>query len=342
MRTAIHALWTLKGLNAVEGDAFKTVLEATKHAASGVRKTAVQILPRSTESVDFILKTNLLEDKEPLVVLNSLLALSEMPLNEQAEIAVLKALQQSKDINDRWIPDAFACILAKNNGKLLKKVLNEEVGKNVQSVKPKSQKPVGGHHNHAAMSHKVDQKPKTVVSPSQPDLVVTNIKIEPTNPTPRERITVSIEVTNQGGVDVPKGVTVPLNMRFEGKGQLVDMVSQVHTEGVKAQETVTITKNTNGPWTGAITVAGEQAGEYTFTVVVDKANTILEGNEKNNSFSKKLNIALPQTMTQYVLTKALRSDASVAPISQVIEYLRNAQKLETENFNALLKGISEG
>ena len=338
---AIHALWTLKGLNAIEGEGLKAVFEATKHPCHGVRKTAIQLLPKNTEGVNFIIKNNLLEDKEPLVVLNTLLALSEMPLNEQAETVILQALENSKDINDRWLPDAYSCILAKNEGKLLNAVFNQQIEKATAKAKTMNNNSEG-HHDHAAMSANASKKTETVASPNKPDLIVSNIKIEPTNPTPRERVTVSIDVTNQGGVAVPKGVVVPLAIRFAGKGQLIDMVSETHTEGVKAGETVTITKNTNGPWTGNIVVSGEQAGEYTFSVAVDKANTIAEGSETNNNLSKKITFALSQNMAQYVLAKAVRSISSVADVPKVVSYLKNAQKLEAEGFNTLLKSVSEG
>ncbi|MBL7817845.1 MAG: ThuA domain-containing protein [Saprospiraceae bacterium] len=335
---AIHALWILKGLNAIEGEGLNAVLEATKHPSAGVRKTAIQLLPRNTEGVDFIFKNNILEDKEPLVVLNALLALSEMPLNEAAKTVILEKIETSKDLDDRWLPDAYACILAKNQD-LLKKLWEKEQAKAVSTSKTMTDH--AGHHDHGAMmSQKQDKKP-AVSSPNAPDLIVSNIKIEPANPAPRERITISIEVTNQGGVAVPKGVVVPLAMRFSGKGLVIDMVSETHTEGVKVGETVTITKNTNGPWSGNIAVSGEQAGEYTFSVAVDKANTIAEGDERNNNLSKKITVALSQSMAQYVLAKAIRSKTSVSSVSDVVDYLKNGQKLDAEGFTAVLKGISE-
>jgi uncharacterized protein len=338
---AIHALWTLKGLNALEGDVLKAVFEATKHPCPGVRKTALQLLPRTTEGVDFILQNNILDDKEPLVVLNALLALSEMPLNEEAQSVVLQKIENSKDINDRWLPDAYACILAKNEGTMLKKVLNQQIEKAVASAKPRDNNGEM-HHDHAAMTPNVVKKVETDASPNKPDLIISNIKMEPANPSIRERVTISIEVTNQGGVDVPKGVIVPLNMRFSGKGQLIDMVSQTHTEGVKAGETVTITKNTNGPWTGNIAVSSEQAGEYTFAVSVDKANTIAEGSELNNNFSKKITFTLSQSMAQYILEKSVRSLSSKAAVTDVIRYLREGKKLGEQGYSGILKAVSEG
>ena len=335
---AIHALWTLQGLNAIEGEALNVVVEALKHPCPGVRKTAVQLLPRNKQGLDVLVNNKTLEDQEPLVVLNALLAISEMPMNEQIESLIFQALETSKDLNDRWLPDAYAAIVAKNPG-LLKKVfakLQEKAAANVKTMNP------AGHHDHAAMMAKTELKDQPAATQTKPDLMVSNIKIEPTNPMPRERVAISIDVRNQGGVDVPKGVVLPLNIRFAGKGQVIDMVSLVHTEGLKAGETVTITKVSNGPWTGNISVSGEQAGEYNFTVVVDKANTIVEANEANNTLATKINFALSQSMAQYVLTKAIRSNVSLATVSAVVDYLKNAQKLDTEGFNAILKGISEG
>jgi uncharacterized protein len=336
---AIHALWTLQGLNALEGEALNVVMEALKYPCPAVRKTAVQILPRSKENIDLLLKNKTLEDQEPLVVLHTLLAISEIPLNSQVEYLVLQALDTSKDLNDRWLPDAYANILGKNPG-LLKKVFAKLQAKAATNAKPMNN--AAEHHDHAAMTAKTEPKIQPLASPTKPDLMISNIKIEPTNPIPRERVTVSVEVSNQGGVDVPKGVVLPLNIRFEGKGQLIDMVSLVHNEGVKAGETVTITKVSNGPWTGNITVSGEQAGEFNFMVVVDKANTIAEGSEANNTSTKKITFALSQSMAQYVLTKAIRSNASLASVSEVVDHLKNAQKLDAEGFDAILKGISEG
>ncbi|MDX2069011.1 MAG: ThuA domain-containing protein [Haliscomenobacter sp.] len=336
---AIHALWTLQGLNALEGEALNVVFEALKHPCPGVRKTAVQILPRTKENIDALLKNKTLGDQEPLVVLQTLLAISEIPLNGQVESLILQAIESSKDLNDRWLPDAYAGILAKNPG-MLKKVFTKLQEK--AAAKTNTMNNAAGHHDHTAMMGKTEPKTQPSATPTQADLVVSNIIVEPSNPMPRERVTISIEVRNEGGVAVPKGVVVPLNIRFAGKKQLIDMVSLTHTEGIKPGETVTITKVSNGPWTGNIVVAGEQAGEYTFTVAVDKANTIIEGNETNNVLAKKINVALSQSMEQYVLVKAIRSNTPMASISAIVDHLKNAQKLDAEGFAAILKGISEG
>ncbi|MFY8012546.1 MAG: PVC-type heme-binding CxxCH protein, partial [Saprospiraceae bacterium] len=101
---AIHALWVLHGLNAIEGNVMDALLKALKHPCHGVRKTILQMLPATSEMANYLIDNKLMEDKEPLVVLNTLLALSKMPLDEKSKSFVLNALENSKDIDDRWIP----------------------------------------------------------------------------------------------------------------------------------------------------------------------------------------------------------------------------------------------
>jgi azurin len=120
------------------------------------------------------------------------------------------------------------------------------------------------------------------------------------------------------------------------------VVSQVHAEGVKPGETVTITKNTNGPWSGNISFAGEFAGDYTISVSVDKENSIPESLENNNTLSKKISFVLAQSMPQFVLAKSIKSHASLADVSVVIQYLQKAKQLDANGFEAILKAISEG
>ena len=336
---AIHALWVLHGLNAIEGNVLDALLKALKHPCHGVRKTILQLLPATNEMAHYLIDNKLIEDKEPLVVLNTLLALSKMTLDEKSKSFVLNALENSKDIEDRWIPDAYACIIGKNVD-LLHKIFDDQVKKTSEKATEKAQEHAA--HQHAGMNMSAEPKKMATSNQNKPDLIISNIKIDPSNPAPRDRINVSIEVTNQGDVAVQKGVVLPLNIRFSGKGQVIDLVSQVHAEGVKPGETVTITKNTNGPWSGNISFAGEFAGDYNISVSVDKDNSILESLENNNSLTKKVSFVLAQTMPQFVLAKSVKSHASLADVTTVIAYLQKAKKLDTNGFDAILKAVSEG
>jgi azurin len=337
---AIHALWVLHGLNAIEGNVLDALIKALKHPCHGVRKTILQMIPATSEMANYLIDNKLMEDKEPLVVLNTLLALSKMPLDEKSKSFVLNALENSKDIDDRWIPDAYACIIGKNVD-LLNKIFDDQVTLSAKKTAEKTTEHTA-HHHAATMDKPVDAKKTAVSNQNKPDLIISNIKFEPANPAPRDRINVSIEVTNQGDAAVQKGTVLPLNIRFSGKGQVIDLVSQVHAEGVKPGETVTITKNTNGPWSGNISFAGEFAGDYNISVSVDKDNAIPESLENNNALTKKVSFVLAQTMPQFVLAKSVKSHASLADVNTVIAYLQKAKKLDANGFDAILKAVSEG
>ncbi|MCI0379416.1 MAG: ThuA domain-containing protein [Gemmataceae bacterium] len=115
---AIHALWTMHGLGALNGkhaEATAAASAALGHKSMGVRRNAVQVLPRNPESVAAILKAGLTDDTDPLVRLAALLALADLPAAPQAGQAIVQALGQSKNTSDRWIPDAATCAAANNS-----------------------------------------------------------------------------------------------------------------------------------------------------------------------------------------------------------------------------------
>ncbi|CCH52231.1 membrane-bound dehydrogenase domain protein [Fibrisoma limi BUZ 3] len=346
---AIHALWTLKGLDAdmTALDA-NLVASALKHPCPGVRKTMVQVIPRTEAGATMLLQANALNDKEPLVVLNTLLAMSEMPLSANAETAILARLNQATENDDRWLPDAFACVMTSHGGRLMQAYMKQVSTGAV--TKPAM-------HDHSSMSHgaastasaPTDMVASTSTAPmvsksqgNQPDLVITKITADPKSPFVRETSRIAIEVTNQGGGAVPKGTVTPLSIRIEGPGRKIDMVSLVHNAGIAPGETVTITKNTNGPWTGDITFQAEQAGDFNVTVTVDKDNQIAEGNEANNTMRQKLVYRQPQKLATFALERAARSYAAAAPADSVVAMLRQAQKLNPDDGQALIKGLSEG
>src|SRR5690606_29772281 len=79
---AIHALWTLHGLGAFAGEGTKEAIEvATKalsHPTAGVRRAAIQVLPKTVETFDAIEKAGLFADDDYRVRLAAVLATTEM------------------------------------------------------------------------------------------------------------------------------------------------------------------------------------------------------------------------------------------------------------------------
>jgi putative membrane-bound dehydrogenase-like protein len=88
---AIHALWALQGLGAIDGDARAAVVAALRHASAGVRRNAVEVLPRDVKSGSDVVEANLLSDPDAQVRLAALLALSERPASVELGKAVAHA-----------------------------------------------------------------------------------------------------------------------------------------------------------------------------------------------------------------------------------------------------------
>ena len=107
---ALHALWTLHGLGALNGtneEAYRVAVGALYHPAAGVRKAAVQTLPRSPWANQAILQASVLHDPDPHTRLAALLALSEMePSAKLGER--LYALSTDEAIqSDAWLSKAL-------------------------------------------------------------------------------------------------------------------------------------------------------------------------------------------------------------------------------------------
>lgn len=331
--TAIHALWALKGLGALDE---QTLEVALTHPIPSVRKNAIQVMEHNESGVAAILKLDLLNDKDLLVVMNALLYFSKSPMNAAAEKAFFDRMNKSTEVEDRWMPDAFAVVLNANGGKLMKKHLTERIKSSVAQKTAVATMDHSKHQTGAAPAAKAAAKVTGL------DLVISDIKIDPAAPAVRERIAVTVEVKNQGSVDLPAEMFVPLDVRFEGQGIKIDQVSRNYKEGIKAGETVSITKNINGPWVGNLSFGTDVVGEYNLVVNLDKANEIAEVNKNNNYLSKKVNFVRPPDMNAFALERAIRSYASVAPVDSLVAMMRNTIAMDPQAKASVIKAISEG
>jgi hypothetical protein len=141
---AVHALWTMQGLGAFgaaepgsarasaapggstqsEGAGQGAVaIQALKHPAAGVRKAALDVMPRTPESTKAILSANVLSDGDAQVRLAALLALAQMPKDEAAGAAVAEVIRKPEHAKDRWIPTAATAAAARHDAGFLKAVL---------------------------------------------------------------------------------------------------------------------------------------------------------------------------------------------------------------------------
>lgn len=361
---SIHALRVIEGLDALTDPAVLPVLQAAlRHSDAHVRKTVVQVLPRNQQSADALLEADLLNDKEPLVVLNTLLAFAEMPQNPALQQAILTRLDKASEVTDRWLPEAFAIALTGQDGQLMKTYL-KKVSMNVPAGTPHNMNThtapkmgKGGPNPPEPTAQRSEQKPMTVslgTQPSarfpagtRPDLLIAAIRTTPELPAVREGTRIYVDVTNAGGMAIEAGTPIPLSVRIEGPGNVsdksrIDYVSVAHTTGIKPGETVTISKGNNGPWNADFGVQFERAGQYTITAMLDRDNKIEEENEQNNNKTHLLTYQPPQSMSAYVLERASRSYASVAPIDSVVALLRQSQRMDDTRSAAVVKGVADG
>ncbi|HEX2853795.1 MAG TPA: PVC-type heme-binding CxxCH protein [Opitutaceae bacterium] len=105
---AIHALWTLHGLNAIDGiaEARATAVAALRHPSAGVRRNAVAVLPHTSATANAVIEAGLLNDSDGQVRLASLLALADCPETAVAGEAIHSLLATPDLRLDRWTVDA--------------------------------------------------------------------------------------------------------------------------------------------------------------------------------------------------------------------------------------------
>lgn len=107
---AVHALWTLNGLNAFETsrDALNAAIGALTHPSAGVRKTAVKVLPATAETAELILNSSLFTDSSRQVVLQAILKICDLPESESLGKKLFElATHPTMDTEDRWIQKAL-------------------------------------------------------------------------------------------------------------------------------------------------------------------------------------------------------------------------------------------
>ncbi len=116
-------LWTLHGLGALadpESAAVQAAIAALKHPSAGVRRNAVQVLPRAARSSAAIMAANLLHDPDAQVRLAALLGLADQGPSDKVGEALAGALREGLADHDRWLADALLAAAAKNDATFLK------------------------------------------------------------------------------------------------------------------------------------------------------------------------------------------------------------------------------
>lgn len=112
---AVHALWTLHGLGALDGsnaEALQVVNKALSHPAAGVRKAAASVLPKQEQSFEMLEKN--MKDANLNTRLSVFVALAELPASEKVGAAVYQASLDEQNAKDQWLSRAILAAAIKH------------------------------------------------------------------------------------------------------------------------------------------------------------------------------------------------------------------------------------
>lgn len=139
----IHALWTLHGLDQLDGsneEAISSVNEALNHPSAMVRKNAVQVLPKTNRSAKLLI--NMLDEENSNTLRNILLRLSVMPENNEFGEIIYSLKNKIKDMKALQAPYNLALI--RHGSSLAEKLIAEGPPRNKKNevdAKPIQEKP---------------------------------------------------------------------------------------------------------------------------------------------------------------------------------------------------------
>ncbi|MFL0298458.1 PVC-type heme-binding CxxCH protein [Aquirufa novilacunae] len=320
---AIHALRTLEGLGVLPMD---VLARAMKHSSAAVRKQAVQVLPRTAASAKLILDQKMLNDKDSLVVLHSILALIESPTSPAVEAAMARKIAVSAKTTDRWIPDALAAYVMAGGPARRAAFISKQGAQSGAVVAEKLAKEA--------------KNPSSTGTESGLDLVVEEVQIKGGNFRLREGASFVIRVKNRGDKALPKGTPLPLTVKIEGMGRRTDLESYTFTDGAAPGETVSVVKNNNGPWTGNLGWTADEAGNYVMEINLDTKAVLGESNRNNNTFRQPIVVSLPADLGSYIVEKTFRGMTSDDSANDIVALLRSIKQVASPTMGAALKGAS--
>lgn len=104
---AVHALWTLHGLGLDDAATFQAYVTALKHPASGVRKAAVEVLPKNAKGQAALLGSGILQDKDLQVRLAAIKQTVEFPVSDALGAAVYRMSAVAQNGKDPFLAKAL-------------------------------------------------------------------------------------------------------------------------------------------------------------------------------------------------------------------------------------------
>jgi putative membrane-bound dehydrogenase-like protein len=115
--SAIHALWTMHGLKAFDGtnkEAIDVAIKALSHPIAGVRRAAVQVLPKTPATLLALQRAKVLDDVDGRVKLAGVLALADMKPSAEIGTALVDVALKPENEKDNWLKWAITAAAANN------------------------------------------------------------------------------------------------------------------------------------------------------------------------------------------------------------------------------------
>ncbi|MDO6602240.1 PVC-type heme-binding CxxCH protein [Arenibacter palladensis] len=115
---ALHALWTLKGLGALDGSnaaANEVVTKALNNSSYGVKRAALALLPATKESSEILAQSGLLSSKDPQIKLAAVLRAGELPESNALYTEIEKLSKDEASTSDKWINAAIKIYFRESN-----------------------------------------------------------------------------------------------------------------------------------------------------------------------------------------------------------------------------------
>ncbi|MFT5462312.1 MAG: putative heme-binding domain-containing protein, partial [Planctomycetota bacterium] len=140
----MHALWSMNALGAVDSSnerVLETLRGALSHPARGLRRAALQVLPRDDFGLALLLQGGLLLDTDPKVRLQALLTLSEMPASSTAAAQLLQLASSIQRDQDPELVDAITIAAANCDAEFLQALFAQEHSDQGVSTSATSEEP---------------------------------------------------------------------------------------------------------------------------------------------------------------------------------------------------------
>jgi putative membrane-bound dehydrogenase-like protein len=114
---AMNALWTLHGMGMLDGSneaAINAVMAALSHPAAGVRKAAVEVLPKNGHTLHLIQQSGMLNDPDLNTRMAAVLVLAGLPASGGVAGLAFEASGKEENGKDPWLAQAWLATAMNN------------------------------------------------------------------------------------------------------------------------------------------------------------------------------------------------------------------------------------